>query len=71
MWVNSGTYFIGDKMANGDVEIADVGYLKAAAIDAYQQAGIEDPVEDFDVVEVYTPFRSYKYPTIEALGVCG
>jgi acetyl-CoA C-acetyltransferase len=67
---NSGTYFIGDRMANGSEEFADAGYLESPAAAAFEQAGIEDPVADLDVAELYTPFTSYEYPTIEAIGLC-
>jgi len=70
MGANSGTYFIGDRMANGQEEFADAGYLERAAAEAYSQAGIEDPVADLDVAELYTPFTSYEYSTIEALDFC-
>jgi len=66
----SGTYYIGDRMGNGDVDFADAGYLEPVAGRAYDQAGIEDPREALDVAELYTPFTSFEYPMIEAVDIC-
>jgi acetyl-CoA C-acetyltransferase len=71
MAANSGTYYIGDRMGNGEVDFAEAGYLEAAADRAYEQSGIEDPFESLDVAELYTPFTSFEYPMIEAVDLCG
>lgn len=74
-WINglaaaSGTYYIGDRMGNSDVDFAEAGYLEPVAERAYDQAGLEDPRENLDVAELYTPFTSFEYPMIEAVDLC-
>jgi len=66
---NSGTYYIGNRMGNSDVDFADAEYLEEPAQDAYEQAGIEDPLAEIDIAELYTPFTSFEYPMIDALGM--
>jgi acetyl-CoA C-acetyltransferase len=64
---SAGTYYIGDRMGNSDVDFAEAEYLEPAAQRAYKQANIDDPTAEFDVAELYTPFSSFEYPMIEAL----
>ncbi|MCX7635353.1 MAG: thiolase family protein, partial [Syntrophales bacterium] len=55
----------------GDRDLADPIALKEAARKAYQLAGIENPQEEIDVMEVLEPF-SYMEPLwLEGLGICG
>lgn len=66
----AGTYYIGDRMGNADVDFAESGYLTPVARRTYDQAGIDDPLSALDVAELYTPFTSFEYPMIEALDLC-
>lgn len=43
---------------------------KDCAADVYEQAGITNPREDFDVAEVYVPFSWYEPMWLENLGFC-
>jgi len=44
--------------------------LRAAAYAAYAQAGIENPLRDFDVAEIYEPASYAELAWYEALGFC-
>jgi acetyl-CoA C-acetyltransferase len=44
--------------------------LQRASREAYQKAGIKNPVEDFDVAELYLPYSYAGLKWIEALGFC-
>lgn len=58
-------YFLGDR------DLADPKSLREAALKAYGMAGIEDPMSQIDVVELYDVF-SYMEPLwLEGLGFCG
>ncbi len=58
-------YFLGDR------DLADPVALKEAARKAYSMAGITDPREDVQVVELYDAF-SYMEPLwLEGMGFCG
>ena len=57
-------YFLGDR------DLADPRALRKAADRAYAMAGITDPLNDLDVVELYDAF-SYMEPLwLEGLGIC-
>jgi acetyl-CoA C-acetyltransferase len=57
-------YFIGDR------DLADPKSLRDAAIRAYRMAGISNPQEEIDVVELYDAF-SYMEPLwLEGMGFC-
>ncbi len=57
-------YFLGDR------DLADPQALRAAAQRAFRMAGIERPLEQVDVVELYDAF-SYMEPLwLEAMGFC-
>lgn len=65
---SSGTYFMGDRMGtNHDTEHADMDTLEDCTLAAYDMAGIEDPVQEFDVAEVYAPFPGVDYSSLENL----
>lgn len=69
------SYFMGDKMGdsttmNGASDHANYDYLGDAAEQAYEMAGISDPLTEFDVAELYAPFTSIEFPVVEALGFC-
>lgn len=51
-------------------ERLSVPALWAAAEDAYERAGIDDPREDIDAAEVYDPVVSQEILGYEALGLC-
>ncbi len=58
-------YFLGDR------DLADPRALKDAAQRVYRMAGIENPLEEIDVVELYDAF-SYMEPLwLEGMGFCG
>jgi acetyl-CoA C-acetyltransferase len=69
------SYYMGDRMGNStdmgpaDSDHAHYDYLGEAADQAYEMAGIEDPVEAFDVGELYAPFTSTEFAIVEALGL--
>jgi acetyl-CoA C-acetyltransferase len=52
----------------GDRDLADTRALKAAAKKAYSMAGIEDPVGEIDVAEVYDAFSYMELMWLEGLG---
>lgn len=75
-WINgaagiSGTVWIGDRcVPSSPVDIGDLGETKLAGDKAYAQAGISDPESRIDVAEIYDPFSTTLFPSIEALGLC-
>lgn len=69
------SYFMGDKMGdsvemNGKSDHANYDYLRTAAEQAYEMAGITDPLSEFDVAELYAPFTSIEFAVTEALDLC-
>ena len=62
-WEND-TYFMGDK------ELWRLPSLAAAAGRAYAMAGIQDPLEEIDVAEVYDVTSFHELMEYEALGLC-
>lgn len=70
------SYYMGDKMGSsvhagvGDSDHANYDYLEDAAEQAYEMAGVTDPLEEFDVAELYAPFTSVQFAIVEALGIC-
>lgn len=61
----SEAYFLGDR------DLAEPIALKEAAQKAYAMAGIRNPLQEIDVVELYDAF-SYMEPLwLEGLGLCG
>jgi acetyl-CoA C-acetyltransferase len=64
----SGTYFMGDRMGtHHDTEHADCEALEDCTLAAYEMAGIEEPLQTFDVAEVYAPFPAADYSSLENL----
>jgi acetyl-CoA C-acetyltransferase len=58
------SYFLGDK------DLAANFSLKNAAKRAYAKAGVKDPKNEFDVIEVNAPY-AYQLPMwLEGLGIC-
>lgn len=54
----------------GDPPLDKHPTLGQAAKDAYEKAGITDPREEFDVMELYTPNSSAGVMWVEDLGIC-
>lgn len=64
--------FMGDRMGPwSDTEFADHDGLYLAGRACYRQAGIVDPARDIQVAELYDPFSSFQFPSLESLGFCG
>ncbi len=57
-------YFLGDR------DLADPRALRDAAKRAYRMAGIEDPLDDIDVVELYDAFSHMEPLWLEGMGFC-
>lgn len=62
-WCND-TYYLGEK------DLAWSASLAAAATDAYESAGIEDPRDDLDLVELTEVSSYHELIAYEALGLC-
>ena len=54
----------------GNRNLTDLVGLQGAAKQAYQMAGITDPVNQIDVAEVYDAFSTHELMSYEALGFC-
>lgn len=52
-------------------EMANFGSMHAAALRAYAQAGITDPLKEIDVAELFTPYDGVELCFYEDLGFCG
>lgn len=52
-----------------DVDLYPLHALKQAAQEAYQKAGIKEPLKEIDVMELYTPYSYANLTWIEALGL--
>lgn len=63
--------FMGDRQGYwADADFADHDAQNHAAHECYRQAGIIDPVREVDLIDVYDPFSSFQFPTLESLGFC-
>lgn len=62
--------FIGDRLGDGVDDYIDAGTLRRAANEVYAQAGIDDPLAEIDVAEIYAPFPCNEMKAYEALGFC-
>ena len=62
--------YIGDRLGDSLSEYIDATTLRAAAHDAYRQAGIGSPFDEIDVAEIYSPFPSAEMKACEAVGFC-
>lgn len=64
------TVYMGDRMGGTrDTDLCDWTELTMAAQQAYQQAGITDPLHEIDVAEIYAPFSSNQIMGAAALGL--
>ncbi len=70
VWIR-GVGHCADAYHLGDRDLADVDALISAAGRAYGMAGIQDPVKEIDVAEVYDAFSYMELMWMEGLGFCG
>jgi acetyl-CoA C-acetyltransferase len=64
------TYAMGDRMSRPEGSLVDLVTLRMAADRAYRQAGIDDPAEQLDVVEIHAPFASAEAMAYAPLRLC-
>ncbi len=69
-WVR-GIGFRGEEYYFGDSDKVIWQSAIQAAKEAYDQAGIKDPVKELDVAEVYNPFTFQEMMFYECFGFCG
>jgi acetyl-CoA C-acetyltransferase len=66
----SETYYMGDRMGRRlTADHADAYALKRAFGRAYEMAGVRNPQNEVDVAELYAPFSSTEFHSIEAAGL--
>src|SRR3989304_1997750 len=53
-----------------DMRLATMRTLRSAAREAYAQAGVTEPLKEFDVAEIYEPVSYAELAWYEALGFC-
>ena len=69
-WIK-GVGYCGDETLFSDKDIVEwISAMEAAKI-AYKMAGIENPVKQIDVAEVYNPFTYHELTFYECFGFCG
>ena len=67
---SSESYYMGDRMGNGyTADHADAQALSEACARAYRMAGIDDPMKQIDVAEMYAPFSNTEFHAVEAAGL--
>ena len=54
----------------GDTDLLGLPSLVMASKDAYEKAGIKEPLKEIDVMELYLPYSCSGLSWIEALGLC-
>jgi len=59
------SYYLGDR------DLSDCWALKKAAAQAYKMAGINDPSQDIDLIELGEEFSYQELLWLEGLGICG
>jgi acetyl-CoA C-acetyltransferase len=64
------SYAMGDRIHRPGATLVDLLTLRMSAERAYAQAGVTDPVNEIDVIELYSPFSSAEAMTYPALGLC-
>jgi len=68
----SESYYIGDRMGNGfTADHADAFALRGSFERSYRMAGITDPRKQVHVAELYAPFSSTEFHSIEAAQLSG
>ena len=66
----SETYYLGDRMGNGQLaDHADAYALGQSFKRAFKMAGITEPAKQVDVAEIYAPFSNTEFHSIEAAGL--
>jgi acetyl-CoA C-acetyltransferase len=66
------SYYIGDRMGTGfTADHADAFALKGSFERSYRMAGITEPQKQVHVAELYAPFSSTEFHSIEAAGLAG
>lgn len=60
-----------DTFLSGYREYLEFDKLETLARKLYAQTGITDPLEQFDVAELFNPFSNFELLEYEALGFCG
>ena len=66
----SDSYAMGDRFDRPEGTLVDLVTLRKAVDVAYRQAGIADPAEEIDVVEIHAPFSSAEVMAYPPLGLC-
>ena len=69
VWIK-GVGHCADAYHLGDRDLADTAALEAAARRAYDMAGVNDPMKDIDVAELYDAFSYMELMWMEGLGLC-
>lgn len=69
IWIR-GVGFCADAYHLGDRDLAECKSLERAAQTAYKMAGIEDPLKEIDVAEVYDAFSYQELMWTEGLAFC-
>ncbi len=69
IWIK-GVGFCADAYHLGDRDLAECKSLERAAQTAYRMAGIEDPLKEIDVAEVYDAFSYQELMWTEGLAFC-
>jgi acetyl-CoA C-acetyltransferase len=63
--------WMGDRLVpTTDAEFCFMEEHRLAADEAFRQAGIKDPSEELDLVEIYDPFSNVAHAALEAMGFC-
>jgi acetyl-CoA C-acetyltransferase len=70
VWI-TGVGHCADAYHLGDRDLADADALASAAKRAYGMAGIQDPVKEIEVAEIYDAFSYMELMWMEGLGLCG
>ena len=66
------SYYIGDRMGTGfTADHADAFALKGSFERSFRMAGITEPQKQVHVAELYAPFSSTEFHSIEAAGLAG
>ncbi len=66
------SYYIGDRMGTGfTADHADAFALKGSFERSFRMAGVADPQKQVHVAELYAPFSSTEFHSIEAAGLAG
>ena len=65
------TYWMGDRLVpSGDTDLVNYTLVERAAREAYRQAGIRDPLRQFQVAEFYDPYSINTANYLDQAGFC-